>query len=147
MSIICNGEVEMGLGIEAVAKPRRAVSGNPRPNVTSTQHSAISITASSESLCRRCAAPSSLIPTSLPPTMSLDTRGFDPSSALADLAGTADPTFFIERVQLQFEVSKFVAVQVANNVIILALETGKLMRIDLASPQDVDGLFGRGWDE
>lgn len=64
--------------------------------------------------------------------------GFAPSG-IQDLNAPLVAPFFIERVQLQFEVSKFAAVQVANNVIILALETGKLLRIDLASPQDVEG--------
>lgn len=52
------------------------------------------------------------------------------------------PIFKIERVQLQFSVSaNFVAAQVANNVLILALSTGRLLRIDLDSPSDIDGLF------
>ena len=50
------------------------------------------------------------------------------------------PIFKIERVQLQFSVSAdFVAAQVANNVLILALSTGRILRIDLDSPSDIDG--------
>ena len=50
------------------------------------------------------------------------------------------PVFKVERVQLQFSVSSdFVAAQVANNVLILALSTGRLLRIDLDSPSDIDG--------
>lgn len=50
------------------------------------------------------------------------------------------PIFKIERVQLQFSISaEFVAAQVANNVLILALTTGRLLRIDLDSPSDIDG--------
>lgn len=50
------------------------------------------------------------------------------------------PTFKIEKVQLQFSISsEFVAAQVANNVLILALSTGRILRIDLDSPGDIDG--------
>lgn len=50
------------------------------------------------------------------------------------------PTFRIERVQLQFAISsEFVAAQVANNVLVLALSTGRILRIDLDSPGDIDG--------
>ena len=65
------------------------------------------------------------------------------SSAIPDFPGDLLPIFHVEPVQLQFQVaSGFVAVQVANNVIILALAYGRLLRIDLASPQDVDGMSG-----
>lgn len=50
------------------------------------------------------------------------------------------PIFKVERVQLQFSISSdFVAAQVANNVLILALSTGRILRIDLDSPSDIDG--------
>ena len=50
------------------------------------------------------------------------------------------PIFKIERVQLQFPISSdFVAAQVANNVLVLALSTGRILRIDLDSPSDIDG--------
>ena len=50
------------------------------------------------------------------------------------------PIFKIERVQLQFSISSdFVAAQVANNVLVLALSTGRILRIDLDSPSDIDG--------
>jgi hypothetical protein len=50
------------------------------------------------------------------------------------------PIFNVERVQLQFNIaSDFVAGQVANNVLILALATGRILRIDLESPSDIDG--------
>lgn len=50
------------------------------------------------------------------------------------------PMFKVERVQLQFSISSdFVAAQVANNVLILALSTGRILRIDLDSPSDIDG--------
>ncbi|PVI07680.1 hypothetical protein DM02DRAFT_512035 [Periconia macrospinosa] len=49
------------------------------------------------------------------------------------------PMFNIERVSLQFSVaSDFVAAAVANNVLILALSTGRILRIDLDSPADID---------
>lgn len=50
------------------------------------------------------------------------------------------PIFSVERVRLQFNIaSDFVAAQVANDVLILALATGRILRIDLESPQDIDG--------
>ena len=50
------------------------------------------------------------------------------------------PMFRIERVQLQFSISAdFVAAQVANNVLVLALSTGRILRIDLDNPSDIDG--------
>jgi len=53
---------------------------------------------------------------------------------------TTLPIFNVERVQLQFSIaSDFVAGQVANNVLILALATGRILRIDLESPSDIDG--------
>jgi vacuolar protein sorting-associated protein 18 len=51
------------------------------------------------------------------------------------------PIFNVERVQLQFSIAAdFVAAQVANNVLILALATGRILRIDLDNPADIDGL-------
>ena len=59
---------------------------------------------------------------------------------LKDMTDTSLPIFNIERVQLQFSISsEFVAAQVANNVIVLALSTGRILRIDLDSPADIDG--------
>lgn len=55
---------------------------------------------------------------------------------------TADalPIFNVEPVQLNFNIaSDFVAGQVANNVLILALATNRILRIDLENPADVDG--------
>ncbi len=50
------------------------------------------------------------------------------------------PIFTIERVQLQFSIAAdFAAAQVANNVIILALSNGRILRIDLNRPEDIDG--------
>ncbi|CAZ82469.1 unnamed protein product [Tuber melanosporum] len=63
------------------------------------------------------------------------------SAAIPDLSADLLPIFHVEHVQLQFQVaSGFVAVQVANNVIIIALASGRLLRIDLASPQDIDDI-------
>ena len=71
---------------------------------------------------------------------SSDGRGtFD---ALQDFADTSLPIFKVERVELQFSISsEFVAAQVANNVLILALSTGRILRVDLDSPRDIDGWF------
>lgn len=50
------------------------------------------------------------------------------------------PIFDVQRVQLQFPIAAdFVAAQVANNVLVLALSTGRILRIDLDTPEDIDG--------
>jgi len=55
-------------------------------------------------------------------------------------AADALPIFNVERVQLNFNIaSDFVAGQVANNVLILALATNRILRIDLGNPSDIDG--------
>ena len=52
------------------------------------------------------------------------------------------PIFQVEHVQLQFQIaSDFVAAQAANNVLILALASGRILRIDLDNPGDIDGTF------
>lgn len=52
------------------------------------------------------------------------------------------PIFDVQRVQLQFPIAAdFVAAQVANNVLILALSTNRILRIDLDSPEDIDGMI------
>ncbi|OCK79677.1 hypothetical protein K432DRAFT_426329 [Lepidopterella palustris CBS 459.81] len=62
------------------------------------------------------------------------------TSNLQDL-DAALPMFNIERVSLQFAISSdFVAAEVANNVLILALSTGRILRIDLDSPADIDDI-------
>ena len=62
------------------------------------------------------------------------------SSDLQNLTDMSLPLFEIQPVQLQFSVSSdFVAAQVANNVLVLALATGRILRIDLDSPDDIDG--------
>ena len=64
---------------------------------------------------------------------------------LSQLDAGSLPIFNIEPVQLQFSVAAdFVAAQVANNVIILALSNGRVLRIDLNRPEDIDGAWGAG---
>nr|POE65108.1 vacuolar protein sorting-associated protein 18 like [Quercus suber] len=68
---------------------------------------------------------------------------FDPSHGYA--AGTDDdtalPIFDIQKVQLRFDISAdFVAAQVANNVLVLALSTGRILRFDLDNPEDIDDI-------
>ena len=72
--------------------------------------------------------------------MALDTStGFVASSSNLNEEATL-PIFNVERVQLQFSIAAdFVAAQVANNVLILALATGRILRIDLDNPADIDG--------
>ena len=62
--------------------------------------------------------------------------------APANLREPADslPIFDVQRVQLQFPIAAdFVAAQVANNVLVLALSTNRVLRIDLDTPEDIDG--------
>ncbi|KAL3953554.1 hypothetical protein ACCO45_011510 [Purpureocillium lilacinum] len=74
--------------------------------------------------------------------MSLDIN--DGFLAAANQGAPADdelPIFTVERVQLQFSIAAdFVAAQVANNVIILALSNGRILRIDLNRPEDIDDI-------
>lgn len=52
------------------------------------------------------------------------------------------PIFDVQQVQLKFPIAAdFVAAQVANNVLILALSTGRILRIDLDTPEDIDGMI------
>lgn len=74
---------------------------------------------------------------------------FDPSNGgyiaarnLQDLNEISLPIFNVEPVQLQFSIaSDFVAAQVANNVLILALSNGRILRIDLDNAADIDGMI------
>ncbi|KAG8532175.1 uncharacterized protein KY384_003815 [Bacidia gigantensis] len=60
---------------------------------------------------------------------------------MSNLEENAPPMFEVKRVDLQFNISAdFVAAQVANDVLILALSTGRILRIDLDSPSDVDDI-------
>jgi hypothetical protein len=72
--------------------------------------------------------------------MSLDPNDGFVAAEAADLESGDLPIFTIERVQLQFSIAAdFAAAQVANNVIILALSNGRILRIDLNRPEDIDG--------
>lgn len=76
-------------------------------------------------------------------SMSFDlTDGFAPANAgLASTALEELPIFTVERVQLQFSIAAgFAAAQVANNVIVLALTNGRILRIDLNRPEDIDDI-------
>jgi hypothetical protein len=67
--------------------------------------------------------------------------GYVASSGLQDAADESLPIFNVARVQLLFKISSdFVAAQVANNVLVLALSTGRILRIDLDSPADIDDI-------
>jgi vacuolar protein sorting-associated protein 18 len=69
-----------------------------------------------------------------------NSSGYAPLSNLQDGRDTSLPIFNVESVQLQFPIAAdFVAAQVANNVLILALATGRILRIDLDNPADIDG--------
>ena len=67
----------------------------------------------------------------------------DPSSGY--VPGAQDdsslPIFGVEKVQLRFDISAdFAAAQVANNVLILALTTGRILRFDLDNAEDIDDI-------
>ena len=73
--------------------------------------------------------------------LSPSVEGFAPTTSLQDGPESSLPIFNVERVQLQFSLSAdFVAAQVANNVLVLALATGRILRIDLDNAADIDGL-------
>ncbi|KAK4190400.1 Pep3/Vps18/deep orange family-domain-containing protein [Podospora australis] len=68
-------------------------------------------------------------------------NGFVAADAVADLTDAALPIFDVVPVQLQFDVAAdFVAGQVANNVIVIALSNGRILRIDLNKPEDIDDI-------
>ena len=51
------------------------------------------------------------------------------------------PIFDVQQVRLRFDLSAdLVAAEVANNVLILALATGRILRFDLDSPEDIDDI-------
>lgn len=67
--------------------------------------------------------------------------GFIPSSAVAPDLDAELPIFNVERVQLQFaRPSDFIAAQIANNAIILAFTTGRILRIDLEDAGEIEGM-------
>lgn len=56
--------------------------------------------------------------------------GYVPATDFQDGVDVSLPIFNVERVQVQFSrPSDFVAAQVANNAIILAFTTGRILRI------------------
>ena len=70
----------------------------------------------------------------------------DPTSA-GYAAGAHDdaalPIFDVQKVQMRFDIAAdFVAAQVANNVLVLALSTGRILRFDLDNPEDIDDIDG-----
>lgn len=66
---------------------------------------------------------------------------FPNGSVAVPNGGSANASIFsIEKVQLQFVVSNIVSFVVANNILCMALKTGRIIRIDLEHPQDVDGM-------
>jgi hypothetical protein len=66
--------------------------------------------------------------------------GFAAANGTAGIDDVALPIFDVERVQLQFSIAAdFVGAQVANNVLVLALSNGRILRIDLNKPEDIDG--------
>jgi vacuolar protein sorting-associated protein 18 len=72
-------------------------------------------------------------------TMALDISGGYAAAATYD--DNQLPIFDIQRVQLRFDISAdFVAAQVANNVLILALSTGRILRFDLDNAEDIDDI-------
>ncbi|KAI0382845.1 Pep3/Vps18/deep orange family-domain-containing protein [Hypomontagnella monticulosa] len=74
--------------------------------------------------------------------MSLDgTNGIVAVNGVHNLVEQGLPIFDVEPVQLQFSIAAdFVAAQVANNVLVLALSNGRILRIDLNRPEDIDDI-------
>ncbi|RHZ71722.1 hypothetical protein CDV55_108829 [Aspergillus turcosus] len=67
--------------------------------------------------------------------------GYVAPSNLAEAPDASLSMFDVRRVQLQFPLAAdFVAAQVANNVLILALSTNRILRIDLDTPEDIDDI-------
>ena len=59
---------------------------------------------------------------------------------MIDSNDEALPIFQVDPAELAFGVTAdFAAAQIANNVMILALTTGRLMRIDLDASNEIDG--------
>lgn len=57
-----------------------------------------------------------------------------------ELESGVGPIFKVAPVELEFPIAAdFVAAQVANDVLILALSNGRILRFDLNRPQDIDG--------
>jgi hypothetical protein len=75
--------------------------------------------------------------------MEFDTSSaYVPNTDFQDGMDESLPIFNVERVQLQFSrPSDFVAAQVANNAIVLAFTTGRILRIDLENEGEIDGMF------
>ncbi|KAL4890490.1 Pep3/Vps18/deep orange family-domain-containing protein [Aspergillus ambiguus] len=73
--------------------------------------------------------------------MALDSpNGYVAPSNLAEPDSSLS-MFDVRRVQLQFPLAAdFVAAQVANNVLILALSTNRILRIDLDTPEEIDDI-------
>ncbi|PKS12960.1 hypothetical protein jhhlp_000301 [Lomentospora prolificans] len=76
---------------------------------------------------------------------SLDDGFVAATSGMSDLhlsdAESSLPMFVVEQVQLQFSIAaNFIAAQVANNVLVLALSNGRILRIDLNRPEDIDDI-------
>ncbi|KAH8598072.1 vacuolar protein sorting protein-like protein DigA [Bisporella sp. PMI_857] len=74
--------------------------------------------------------------------MAFDTpNGYPAARDLQNLSEISLPIFNVEPVQLQFSIgSDFVAAQVANNVLVLALSNGRIIRIDLDNPEEIDDI-------
>jgi vacuolar protein sorting-associated protein 18 len=59
----------------------------------------------------------------------------------AGMTGGGEPMFDVQRVPMQFSIAAdFVAAQVANDMLVMALSNGRILRIDLNKPEDIDGL-------
>ncbi|KAI1824784.1 vacuolar protein sorting protein-like protein DigA [Xylaria intraflava] len=75
--------------------------------------------------------------------MALDANnsGFAAANGLRQLDNESLPIFDVEPVRLQFSITAdFVAAQVANNILVLALSNGRILRIDLNMPEDIDDI-------
>ncbi|KAK7206413.1 Pep3/Vps18/deep orange family-domain-containing protein [Myxozyma melibiosi] len=74
---------------------------------------------------------------------SADASTIAPSAALSPADNEVEdedelPIFALERVQLQFQISSLASMAVSNNILYLAVTSGRILRIDLNNPQDID---------
>lgn len=66
--------------------------------------------------------------------------GYAADTSLTAIESPSSSIFNVRQVQLKFSVAAdFVTAQVANDVIVLALSTGRILRIDLNNAEDIDG--------
>ncbi|KAI9890555.1 MAG: hypothetical protein M1814_003895 [Vezdaea aestivalis] len=68
-------------------------------------------------------------------------KGYVAASTAQESAEVSPPIFEVTKLDLQFSIlADFVAAQAANNVLIFALSSGRILRVDWDRPQDIDDI-------